>query len=264
MNRRTLAALTAAVLLAGCDASSRGRDAYREGRFRDAHQAFAAAADAAGDGASAELLYDRALSALRDGDPRDAEASARKAAERDGAEIAALADFVRGSAAFARCETAALQAGAPEAEPFAYDVAIAAAASARDAWETAAANRADWPEARRNVERALLRIAQLRDKKAEAERRRNQKSAPRPNPKPVPQAKPSPDPRDPARPPVPPKPPSDGSAPGEDAKTEAQLAELTPSQVRQLFERLAAKEKEKLDLRRSRRQATSADVERDW
>ncbi len=261
---RRLAFLLTATLLAGCDATSDGREAYREGRFREAHASFAKAAHAAGDSASAELLYDRALAALRDGDPRDAESSARNAAERGAPEVAALADFVRGNAAFARCETAALQASAPEAEPFAFDVAIAAAASARDAWASAASTRADWPEARRNAERALLKIADLREKKAEAERKRSSKSAPRPNPKPVPKTKPSTDEKDPSRPPVPPRPPDDGAPAGEDAAATAQLAELSPSEVQRLFDRLAAKEKEKLDLRRARRQATSADVERDW
>lgn len=262
MNRRIPAVLVMLVLSAGCDATSPGREAYREGRFRDAHREFAAAADAAGDSASAELLYDRALAALRDGDPRDAESSARKSAERGGPGVVPLADFVRGSAAFARCETAALQASAPEAEPFAWDVAIGAAVTARDAWESAAASRDDWPAARRNVERALLKISELRAAKAEAERKRNPKSGPRPNPKPLPQPKQSPDAKDPARPPLPPKPSGQGQ--GDEVTAEAQLAELSPSQVRQLFDRLAAKEKEKLTLRRARRQTAAADVERDW
>ena len=44
------AVVAVALLLAACDGSAAGTRAYREGRFDEAHRAYAAAADAAGAG----------------------------------------------------------------------------------------------------------------------------------------------------------------------------------------------------------------------
>jgi len=230
-------------LTASCDASADGARAYREGRFKEAAAEFAKAAAAAGDDAPAELLYDESLAALRAGDFTRAESSADAAAKRGGAEFAALRDFVRGSTAFARSELSERQADRPEAEPFAFDVAIAQATAARDAWARAAVARDDWPAARRNVERALLAVERLKEKKARAERARKRAEAPTPLPLPAPKVAPK---------------------DAKDAPAELQLAELTAEEVRRLFEVLAAKEKEKLTVRRARRDAQSADVEKDW
>jgi hypothetical protein len=238
-------ALLIVVALAGCDASTDGARAYREGRFKDAAAAFAQATKDTGDGAPAELLYDDALAALRAGDFTHAESSADKAAARGGAEFAALCDFVRGNAAFARSALSEKQAEGVEAEPFAFDVAIAQATAARDAWIRAAVARDDWREARRNVERALIAIERLKAKKAAAERARKNPNvaAPRPEPK---TARPQDKKQD------------------EKAPTELQQAELPADEVARLFDVLAAKEKEKADVRRATRESRSGDVEKDW
>ena len=189
-----------------------------------------------GYGAGGEA-YARARTALLEGNLSGAEGAAERAAAIGGPEIAALCDFLRGNAAFARCETAERQAGSAAAEPFALDVAIAYGEKARRLWQRAAMSRDDWPEARRNVERARKKLRELRRKKEEREP---------PKPKP-----PRPRPRPPER-------------EAGDPEVDPQRKELTPEQVRRLLERLAEKEREKLALRRERRAARSADVERDW
>jgi tetratricopeptide (TPR) repeat protein len=247
--RTVCAAFAAALLAAACDEFAEGERAYREGRFDEARAAFARAEDAAGSRAGAEVAYDRALAALRAGDLRDAEASVTRAESRGGPEFASTAAFLRGNVAFARADLAAIQADTPEAEPFAWDVAILQVENARRAWQIALTerpDRADWPEARRNVERALLRAAEFREKKAEAEKRRQRRSDPKPKPKP------RPSPKEPDRPET-----------GNDA-AKAKGGELSPEEVAKLLDKLAEKEREKLALRRSHREAQPSGVEKDW
>ncbi|MHC4959568.1 MAG: hypothetical protein ACYTGN_14475 [Planctomycetota bacterium] len=190
--------------------------------------------------------FDRALAALGAGDLRGAESLAQRAAARGGPAFEALHDFVRGNVAFARCELADKQASTAEAEPFAFDVAINYAKNARLNWSRAAATRDDWPAARRNVERALIKLEELARKKAAAERKRKKADPdPKPQPRPLPQKKPQPDPQE---------------APGD----QPQLKELSREQVLALIRRLAEKESEKRAVRRDARKERTAGVERDW
>lgn len=239
MSGRSGALTLLALLLCGC--GDPGVQAYREGRFRDAHRAF----QAAGDDASAERLFNRALAALRVGDLSDAEAAAANAAARGEPEIEALSDFLRGNAAFARCRMTEHQSSTAAAEPFALDVAITYARKARRLWQLAAMSRPDWPAARRNVERALLKEAELERKKADRDEQQRRKTDRPPRPKPAPAPTPRPD-----------------TAPA--PTVNAQPKELAPEEVLRLLDKLAQKEKEKRTLRRSRRKARTAGVERDW
>ncbi len=269
MDRPThvLSALAFVLLAAnGGDGADAARRAYADGRFADAAKAFAAAESAAGDGASPELLFNHALAALRAEHLTEAEAAAEKAAARGGPEFAGLSDFIAGSTAFARCLKAEYGADMPEAGPSEMDTAIAYADSARKSWERAATSRTDWPEARRNAERAQRKLELLRMKKSEADKKRGpdkklgQKQV---NPRPVPT---QPDPNTPREDKSdlmkPPTPKGDGSR--NDAKTEAQTTALSPIQVKSLLERLEAKEKQKVVLRRAERDARATSTERDW
>ena len=188
-----------------------------------------------------DSAYTRALAALRAGRLDEAES----AAAAGGPEIRVLCEFLRGNVAFARCEMVERQAEEPGAEPFAYDVAIAYGEKALRFWRHAAMSRADWPEARRNAERALLKLEVLQKKKADQDEQRRRESDPQPRPRP----KPKPRPR------------------GGDAEADPnrpQLQQLSREQVMRLLEKLAEKEREKLALRRSRRKVRMAEVERDW
>ncbi len=243
------ALLAFAALLAACTDFDSAAEAYRDGRFADAHRAFRDSTDAAGAGASAELLYDRALAALRAGDHRDAEASAKASAARGGAEFEGLRDFVLGNVAFARCELAEAQAKAVESEPFAFDVALKQAESARAGGPAAATTREDWPAARRNVERALRKLEQLREAKAAAERKSRKEPDARPRPRPAP-------------PPPPPLPSAKPDA--ADATIGAEERELPREDVLRLLDLLQAKDQEKLATRRARQRAQTGGTEKDW
>jgi len=235
-------------LLAGCGEDfTAGRAAYEAGRHEEARAAFAAEEERRGDGASAALAYARALAALRAGKPDEADAAAGRAAVRDEDAFGALAAFLRGNAAWERFRVAEAQASAPEAEPFAFQVAIDRAEAARAAWIEAATSRDDWPEARRNVERAQRTIEELRRRRTEAEAKR---TGAKPTPRIVDQ----------------PSPPPDDAGATEESETDAEARRdrLDPSDVRSLLERLAAKEREKREVREARRRALTSGVEKDW
>lgn len=251
-----------ALAVAACGDVRDGLRAYDEGRHVDAHRALSAAVDAAGDGAAAELVYDRALAALRAGDIGDAERSVARAAQIGEGDLRAACDFLAGNVAFARCDLAERQASTEEAEPFAFDIAIEQARTARRHWVAAAITRDDWPEARRNVERVDRRIEALRAKKAEAEARKRRKGPK--DRRPQPRAEPRPGTKSDGAPPAPPE--GTGAAQGgpTDEGADPQVAELTPAEVARLLDRVAEKEREKLAAREKRRSAPTPAVERDW
>jgi hypothetical protein len=195
---------------------------------------------------SPESSANRGVEALRLEEWHEAAAFAEEAAASGGPNAVAMADFVRGNVAFAKCLTAEMQARTPEAEPFAFDVAITYAETARTRWQLAASSRADWPEARRNVERAMLKLADLKRQKAERRRAGRKNARPRPNI-------------------VPGATPEDGGPGGpRETETEAVREKLTDAQVLSLFEKLSEKEREKAALRRTHRGARAANVEKDW
>ena len=238
--------LASCLLLAslGCDATEPGRDLYAEGRYAEALLAFDEAVAVAGDAASARLLYDQALAATRVGRYGEAETAARRAREAPGgAEITPLCDFLLGNAATLRSQAAEIEANRPGGEPTAHEWAVASAVDALAAWRRAAASRADWPEARRNVERALLRIRRLREQKAGG---RGRIEIPRDRP-----PEPAPSPTEPN-----PEAPQD--------PRDVETADLSPGEVAGLFDLLRDKERKKRAMRRADREARGGDVEKDW
>ncbi len=249
MNARTaIAALLAlALAAAGGDDFSAGVAAYRDGRFADALASFAAADRAAGDAASAELLVDLSLAALRAGDVDAAARAADRAAARGGPRFEEIAAFLRGNVSFARAERAAAIANQPEAEPFAFDSALAHARAAEDSWRRAALSRGDWPEAVRNVERARAQVAAIERAKAEAEKKRaaNRKTR---------EAQP-----DPKR-----KPASAPNTTPETVKPAQQADDDGGDVLRRVLARLDRNERAKRELRKAERRVHAAEVERDW
>lgn len=238
------------LLLLSGDPFEEGMRAYEEGRFADAVRLFLAAEADLGEDAPAELLHDLALAALRADDLLLAESSAEKAAVRGGARLAPQRDFILGNVAFKRCLKAEVLGGRVEAGPVALDAAILHAETAAGSWQRAAISRADWPEARRNVERALLKLEAL--KKVREERRKKQGRTPRNQP-PAPPA------------PVRQRDPSQrGRKVNQDWLVRAQLKELSYAQVRRLLDKLSEKEKEKARLRKKEQASKRVAGERDW
>lgn len=218
-----------------------GVHAYRHGRFADALTAFTATD--AGAQATPELAYNRALAALQSGNLGAADSASEQMATRGGAAFKTLRDFLAGNLAFARCALARRQAGAVESEPFAFDAAIALAEAAATAWQDVVMQQPDWPHARRNAERAARMLARLHAERAAAEARKNKAKKEPDAPKPK-----LPPPGD-SKKPTPEKDPAD---------------ELSAQELRRLLDKLARKEREKLQLRQATQQAASVEVQRDW
>lgn len=244
---KLLPGLLAVLVLAGGGGFRAGLAAYSEGRFADALAAFTAAELEDPENAFPELLYNRALAALRAGELRVAEISAEKAAARGGRRFQGLCDFLLGNAAFTRCLRGAAETELTSPDPTAFERAIGSCRNAIEFWQRAAAGRPDWPQARRNVERALLKLDELRDKKAEAQRQRQSKKAKPPKPKLE----------------------DDPNARKEQeeidkVKRQKELISLTPEQLAQLLERLAQTEREKRRVRRDRQRVRTIAAERDW
>lgn len=226
-------------------AFAEGLRAYDAGRFAEAARAFREAERSGGP--SEARLHNLALSALWAGDLETAEEAASRLASLGGARSRARGEFLLGHVAFERCRRLGELARQPEAEPFAFDAALSQAERAREAWVRAALEDPGHDAARRNVERALLALEELARQRDEARART----------------------REHEEPPPPPEEEEPEEGPGEVVEEAAPTAppgapELGQEELEALLERLAAIEHEKRELRRSRRAARSADVERDW
>jgi len=223
-------------------------EAYRAGRFAAAADLFRAEEVARGHAASAVLLHDLALAALHAGRLRDAEIAAEKAVARGGPRFVPFRDFVLGSTAWQRALQAEAEAGLLDADPTAFDRAIAHADAARAAWQSATVGGESAGAARRNVERALWKLEDLRARReaAEAERRARQEETPIEQPTP------------------------EGGDEGEPEEIEQEVAAqqdpdaLSRRDVLALLARLAEIEEQKRIERRDRRHARGLAVERDW
>ncbi|HEX5135685.1 MAG TPA: hypothetical protein VFY93_01845 [Planctomycetota bacterium] len=163
------------------------------------------------------------------GDPYAETTAALRAGDLDRAVVAskgtAWEAFVRGNAAYARCD---------QVEQL--DRKIALAEDALAAWRVAAMSR-DWPEARRNVERGLLRLQQLYEKRSGKESKPPQPKPPTPQP---------------------------GREEGPETEAKLQKGELADAQVLKLLDLVREKERKKLAERRARLGAPQPGVEKDW
>lgn len=227
----------------GAGAFAVGVRAFDDGRFADALAAFAEAEAAPFGSESPAVHFNQALAALQADAVTEAEIAAERFALCAGPDGYALRDFLLGSAAFARCLSAERQASGAEAEPFAFDLAIGAAQRAAQAWQSAAMRHNDWPAARRNVERALLKLADLTRRRQQAAQQQRKQ-------------------RDPRADEPPPPPPEVDVQPGPSRAAQSPL--VADDVVQRLLDRLAIKEREKRELRHARRQVAGSEVEQDW
>jgi hypothetical protein len=236
-----------ASLLLGALGYAAGVKAYEAGRYAEALDSFTRVERRAGNTASADLLFNRALAALRAGDLRVAEYSAEKAVVRGGAAFEDLRLFLFANTAFGRCERAEAEADLRDADPTAIGRAFAHIEEAIELWRELVLRRDDQPAARRNLERALRKLDELEKKKEEAEQKQNTKKEREPEEE-------EEEPEDP-----------DAQPEEEEQQPTAQPEiDLSSAELAQLFERLRQMEREKRQLRRERQRVRSADVERDW
>lgn len=191
----------------GGDPYEEGMRLYADGKYKEAFESFKKAIEK-NQNPPAELYYNKAVAAFQIGDDHEAEASAEKAAASGERKFTNVRDFLRGNIAFRRCENiekeiddakiappAPQPPGAPPSAPpdpvAGYERAIAQAESARDAWIAAAAGEPAGVDttkgnatksntvkeagaAARNVERAILKIEELKKKKEEAEKQQKE------------------------------------------------------------------------------------------
>lgn len=193
------------------------------------------AAQSQGDAASPRLLFELSCAALEAGALREAEIAAEKLVVRGGAGYTRTRDFLRGNAAFRRCEQAEALALRPESGPEALALAVGYARTALRCWQDCLLATSEWPEARRNAERTLWKLAALKRQQELRQLQQRKKQTPR-------QA---------------PPPPAD-SPPTAQAPPETP----TPEMLRELLELLDEKDRARRELRRARR--PSAEVEQDW
>lgn len=248
-----------ALLLAACGRAADGKAAYEAGRFDEALRHFSEAERAA---PSPELAFDVALAALRGGDLDTAESAAARAFETSAHESDVRADarFVLGAAAYERCLREMKQAARPESEPFAYDGAERLARRAAAEWAASCVLRGDWPEAARNVERALARAAECRTAKSEAEAAKKRKQKAPPERKPAAGDTAAKGEEDDSG--------ADGSADdgtgGREPSRGAPLPDLAPAELETVYERLTLRERTKIEDRRARQRRGRSAEERDW
>ncbi len=238
------------LLMLPAGSSGDGAAAYVAGRFEEAAELWLEREGALGNDASPELLYNISLAALGAGRATLAEAAAEKAAARGGEAFIPLRDFLMGNVAFARCEKNQVLALRVEAGPVAFDAAIADAESAIRWWRRAALSREDWPQARRNVERGLIKLRELEKEREDRTRKRSDRPRNQQPPQRRPQGQ-----SDPVRP---------GRQVRRNRVLTAQLKELSSEQVSQLLHKLTEKQTEKGQLRRRRQQALRVPGVRDW
>ncbi|MDA1260232.1 MAG: hypothetical protein O3A20_06370 [Planctomycetota bacterium] len=175
------AVLLTLLILAG-DPLAAGLRAFRAGDARAALAAFDQALARDGETASAALHYDRALAALHCSEWDAAEASAQSALDRGGIAFAARVAFLRGCMAAQRAEAAAVLAAQAGAIPADWDLALARGRSSLDAFALALDQREnDWPEARRNAARVMLRLEVWQQARTAAEPPRDE-ATPKPQP----------------------------------------------------------------------------------
>lgn len=173
--------LLLAIALLG-DPFAAGVRAFRAGAFAEALAAFDAAIAEAGDDAPAAWHYDRALAALHAGEWTAAEEACVEALRLGGAAWESRVAFARGCVAAARADEAARFAAQPDAIPSDWDLAIARGRAAFAAFASAAETHGeDLPAARRNAERALLRLAEW-EARREAAAPSRPEATPRPEP----------------------------------------------------------------------------------
>ncbi|MHC4923023.1 MAG: hypothetical protein ACYTG4_02955 [Planctomycetota bacterium] len=253
------------VLLAGCGSAADGVHALREGRDGDAHRILSAAVKEEGDAAGPTLLFNAALAATREGRVDEAARLVARAHESArGPLVVACADLAA-HVAWERSLLAEQRAAAPDSDPALLDEAVLRTEEALYHWKAvAAAVRRDRAEVRRNAERAVLRLEDLRS------RGRNSRKVGRNGPGAPPAPVPAPSSTDSSKKPprvrpraVPVVPPNSGEPPPTDPGAPV-TRELPGDRVLGLLESLGAMEREKRAVRRSRRKERTRSVERDW
>ena len=156
--------------------------AYADGRYEAARELWQRRLEQLGDAAPPELRANAALAALRMHRPADAERAARPLLSHDDPSWRARGAFLFGLAAWQRADTAVAAAGLPDAEPMAWDLAVRHLDEAWRHWRAAAAGAPGDARAVRNAERAWRRLAEVQQRRDQAQRAAQREPPPPPEP----------------------------------------------------------------------------------
>lgn len=156
-------------------------DQYRRGEYEAAFEGFQAILERAGPAVRPEVRLNAGLCALRLLRSRDAEELVAPLSDVEGRR--ADAAFVLALAARQHGERAVVAAKLPDAEPMAWVMATRAMQQSEAQFRAAVRLRPDWGEAVRNLERTLLRRAEVEAERASAKpKEAKQEDAPQPEP----------------------------------------------------------------------------------
>jgi tetratricopeptide (TPR) repeat protein len=144
-----------------------GLERYRSGDIDGAAAIWQRALEAQGEDAPAVLHINAALVALAQGDVAIAHQQAELARPKAGAALAPACDFVMAHVAFEQAKAGLRILRGPEAGPADFDRVLGLASVAREFWRRSAIERSDWPQARRNAERAHLLFEALQNRRDE-------------------------------------------------------------------------------------------------
>lgn len=253
------------LLLPGCGRMQEARELAAAGQHAQALALLEQELAAAGAGARPELHVNLGLCALRVGRHERARAAFAAAEAAGGPAYARYGAFLRGQLAFLASRDLEAQAAQPGADPALLEGALMRAEDALAAYRLAARSTPDWPEARRNMERALLRLEALRE-----QRRTGTQGAPQPRLRPQPGPPAGPAPGTPASPPpgtppgTPPAPPTPGASAQADEGARVVTRDLPAGELGQLGALLRRKAAERDAARQGQRARASAGVEKDW
>lgn len=189
-----------------------------------------------------QIRLNAALSALQLLRSRDAEELVAPLTEQDA--LRADAAFVLGMAARQHGERAVVAAKLPDAEPMAWVMATRAMQRSELQFREAVRRRPDWPEAVRNLERTMLRRAEVEaEREAQKPKEAKKEEAPEPEPQPEP---PKPD------------------QPPEVVIPEVANAELSAQELEKLQQRVRAQQRQKVRGRQQRSRENRTTRGRDW
>jgi len=212
---------------------------YRAGeheRAFDAFQALLVANDVP------QIRLNAALSALQLLRSRDAEELVAPLTELEA--WRADAAFLMGMAARQHGERAVVAAKLPDAEPMAWVMATRAMQRSELQFREALRRRPDWPEAVRNLERTLLRRAEVEaEREAHKPKEAKKEEAPEPEPQPEPPKQ---------------------EQPPEVVIPEVANAELSAQELEKLQQRVRAQQRQKVRGRQQRSRDNRTTRGRDW
>ncbi|MFT7620304.1 MAG: tetratricopeptide (TPR) repeat protein [Planctomycetota bacterium] len=220
---------------------------YKGGQFKESYVAFEEIASAVDDDARGAAYFNVGLAAYQAGRLVAAEVAFEKADAWGHGDFGDLHGFMNATIEFARCLRGEVLSKRVEAGLPAFDIAIAAGQRAQLAWEEVILQSPDWQPAKRNLERTLMKLADLERRRQEFVKKSKKNSTPKDNPAAE----------------------KDGKSKEEkkqdfEEQVDANLTALMSNEVGEVLKLIKKKEAQKKKLRLKQRTKTTSSRGRDW